>query len=265
MEELKQVKKQKKKYKSGNNYLNDLKSVMDDVYNKNKHPILADYADAVAAKMTEDDIISFEKEHPNIDYNGPSYKGTNIHKTVKRKIMELVDSGDMIIEVKDNKTYIYPNNKRYKYYDFSRNLSKKVKFQKDGIHLISSNTFAVSIKQESNADELINLITGFIGEKHIYSISQLSNQLIIVMLCSFSENEMSECTKLISKAVKEAFIYQNPIEKIKPLSLFNSKESKKKYIEHRKIEKQSKQKTNALIEQPTEQTTNQNDNNCNKQ
>lgn len=218
----------KKKYVTSNKYLTHLRAVMDSVYASHDNPILANYANAVAIKIYDDDKREFEENHPGKTYTCPQCEGKNIHKTVKRKILELVDSGEMIMMEVGKQTYIYPNNAQYRYDDFAANVAKFVTMGKDDLHQISCNTFAVAVQRECDADRLTELLTDFIGVKHCYSVVKVSDNLVLAMLCGYTDEESDGCIKKVSMAIKNAYVLQHTVEQKDPFAEARRKERERR-------------------------------------
>lgn len=163
----------------------DLKIVMQDLYNQGSHEVRE--VDIVKA------YCKFLKEREKIDYEY-NEKQPTVHKA----LLKLTKFGAV---KKIGKKYYLVNP------DNTRNLARKaivstIRFDKKSVFRVSSTTLVVAPTSDTihNAKKEFR---NYIGDKHCYGIAEIDGYLMIML--TGTKEELSELRKDISSLVKESF------------------------------------------------------------
>ena len=193
-----------RKTKKAYEYIDIIRSQMNDICEKIRNPRVVDYQNEIATYI-------------NTTY-GEKITGRDIHTTIARNLKKLYDDGEMILL---EKKYYVPTNDENKKTEAKNDIIDNVIFTNREVLKASNNIYVVCIEKEQlhkDADNIKKMFLKMIGADRCFTISVLDNALIIFIYGFYDEDQTTknEFESRLSEAVEKAWDLRHPEEKEKP-------------------------------------------------
>ena len=157
--------------------------VIDEVCEKHKAPIAADYERAVA------ELICSQKDNP--DYITPR----QIHTAIRNHIMNLAKNDDIYSDGKH-----YWTHEAYSKYTGEKAFIENVVPSKKVAAMISLTAIAIAVEPNTDKQSAKEAILDFVGFPNVYSIFLCEDTIVIVFENLMKDGFFNEINELLEKA-----------------------------------------------------------------